>query len=88
MSSFYLCSAQGCNKKYKTKEKLIDHLLVVHKQICEEDPESVEITKENKKTVSKEKDRSVEASNKEKLRQEVERKMQLELEIKKKEEEE
>ena len=51
MSSFYLCPEINCNRKYKTKNKLIDHLLQIHKIIAHEVGEPVEITKENKKNV-------------------------------------
>ena len=85
MSKFYLCPAQNCNRKYKTLEKLQKHLLVVHEQICEEDPEAVEITKENKKAIETKKNKKIESFNMEKLKQEIIKKQQIEEELKKKE---
>lgn len=51
MSEFYLCSELNCNKKYKTKNKFINHLLNNHNVIKKEDEigDPVEITKTNKK---------------------------------------
>lgn len=59
MSKFYICSEIGCNKKYKTKDKYIGHLLTTHKIIKSENEieEPVEITKENKKIVENERNK-------------------------------
>lgn len=56
MSSFYLCSEINCNRKYKTKEKLINHVLDIHKIVLENIPEPILITKENKKIEENKKD--------------------------------
>lgn len=87
MSNFYSCPVQNCNRKYKTLAKLKDHLLVIHKQICDKDPEPIEITKDNKKAIEKKKNNDIEKINREKLREEILKKQQLEDELRKQEEE-
>lgn len=51
MSLFYICSEINCNRKYKTKNKLILHLLDNHNIVMESANtiEPVLITKDNKK---------------------------------------
>lgn len=87
MSNFYLCPVVDCNKKYKTLPKLKDHVLVVHEQLLEKDPESVAVTKENKKVVENKKKNDINQFNREKLQEEIIRRKQIEEELKKKEEE-
>lgn len=57
MSLFYLCVDTKCNRKYKTRVKLIDHVLKDHNKIITEadirDP--TEVSKANKSTVNKSK---------------------------------
>jgi hypothetical protein len=83
--NFYQCTELGCNKKYKTTPKLIDHVLVVHKkEITENDiGQAIEIVKSsngqnNKKALDKQKDQRVakeealkEAREKERLQQQI-----------------
>lgn len=52
---FYLCSELNCNRKYKTKNKLINHLLKEHKIIDAQVGDPIEITKENKQAVEERK---------------------------------
>lgn len=49
--SFFLCTENGCNKKYKTRGKFEKHLINVHEKIADPNYEPVEITKDNRKTV-------------------------------------
>lgn len=79
MSSFFLCSEINCNRKYKTKNKLIDHLLQIHKIIAGEINEPVEITKENKKNVENKRNNIKQKEQREALIKEAEVKQQLEL---------
>ncbi len=43
---FHLCPELNCNRKYKTKPKLIDHLLKVHQIVDFVVDDPIEITKE------------------------------------------
>lgn len=79
INSFYLCSENNCNKKYKTENKLIDHLLQAHKIISNDDHQPVEITKENKKNVQNMKNNIKQAEQRELLIKEIAVKNQLEL---------
>jgi hypothetical protein len=56
---FYLCKTVRCNRKYKTKPKLIEHCLKQHSILLEEAdiPDPVLVTKDNKKSVDANKDR-------------------------------
>ena len=83
MSLFYLCSEINCNRKYKTENKLVGHLLQVHKIISTKIHEPVEITKENKKTVENIKNFTKQSEQRELLIKEAEEKQQLELIAKK-----
>ena len=56
MSLFYLCTELNCNRKYKTKDKLVNHLLDVHSVVVDNIPAPVAITKDNKKLVENRKD--------------------------------
>lgn len=57
MPLMYICTQHKCNRKYKTREKLLKHLVLQHKVIVKEDEifTQVEITKENKRSVGTEK---------------------------------
>jgi hypothetical protein len=79
MNLFFICPEINCNRKYKTKNKLIDHLLYIHKIIADEIGEAVEITKENKKNVEIMKDNIKRIKHRELLIKEAEEKKQLEL---------
>jgi hypothetical protein len=87
MSLFYLCSEIGCNRKYKTKNKLVGHLLQIHKIIADQIDEPVEINKQNKKTVENIKNLNKQSEQRELLIKEAEIKQQLELIAKKEAEE-
>ena len=60
-NSMYLCTEMGCNRKYKTKDKLIAHILKDHQKIISESDiqDPVAITKENKEKVNKVKDQEI-----------------------------
>ena len=85
---FYLCSEANCNRKYKTKDKLMSHLLKDHDTVDPVIGEPVNITKENRKQVTN-------AANELKKQRELQEKedawrlkRQLKLEAKKKAEQE
>jgi transcription termination factor NusB len=82
----YLCTMQNCNNKYKTKNKLIQHVLKVHEQIIYENDidEPIEITKDNKKHEVEKHKKNIKAKEMELLKLEIEHKKQLELNIKQK----
>jgi len=79
MSLFYLCTEIDCNKKYKTSNKLVDHLLKVHKKIIEEKELSApeEISKNNRKEVENKRNRKVNNDNQNKLREEIKKQEEL-----------
>jgi len=79
MSLFYICSETNCNRKYKTENKLVGHLLQVHKIISTQIHEPVEITKENKKNIENMKNNIKQIEQRESLIKEIEIKKQLEL---------
>ena len=54
MALFYLCKVRGCNKKYKTSNGLIDHMLLIHEEIMDQVVEPVDISGGNKKKVENE----------------------------------
>jgi hypothetical protein len=55
----HLCPVENCNRKYKTREKLKNHLLSQHNEYWEEEklPVAISVTNENKKSLEKEKNR-------------------------------
>lgn len=61
MGLFYMCNAEKCNSKYKTKKKLIEHALLKHQTIVTENEiaEPVEVTQETKVVEGKKKDERV-----------------------------
>ena len=52
---FYICPEINCNRKYKTKNKLIAHVLTTHNTLLTDDEISdpIKISKENKNSVMK-----------------------------------
>jgi Zinc finger, C3HC4 type (RING finger) len=60
-SLFYLCQEHGCKRKYKTGQKLIDHMLEQHMKIIDKTTlgAQVEVTKETKEYVDKNKDKEI-----------------------------
>ncbi len=61
--AFYLCAQDGCNRKYKTSAKLIKHCIMEHQLIVSESPLTpVIVTKENKKSVEREKAANIQRS--------------------------
>lgn len=82
MSLLFLCSEVNCNRKYKTKNKLVNHLLQIHKIIPNEISEPVKITKENKKNIENKRNNIKQTEQQELLLKEIEVKQQLELEAK------
>ena len=88
MPKFYLCPEEGCNRKYKRKDKLENHLLETHKRIIDNIGESIEITKENKKKIESERNEQCKKLNLEEIRIEIERTKQLELDCRKRAEDE
>ncbi len=82
INSFYFCTEINCNRKYKTENKLVDHLLQVHKIISNDDHQPVEITKENKKNVQNMKNNIKQAEQRELLIKEAEVRQQLDKKLK------
>lgn len=79
MNTFYFCTEINCNRKYKTENKLVDHLLQAHKIISNRIHEPVEITKENKKNVANMNNNIKRVEQRELLIKEAEVKKELEL---------
>jgi hypothetical protein len=67
LMSFYLCDELNCKRKYKTKPKLIDHILSTHQRIIEEGSigEPVVITNETKKNIDDNHQKQIKKHNKE-----------------------
>lgn len=82
MSLFYLCTEENCNKKYKTRPKLVDHLLECHKIIDSVIPEPVEINKTNKKIVETARNNVKRDELKEIMRQEAIKKRDIDMQAK------
>jgi len=87
MNLFHLCPELNCNRKYKTKVKLVNHLLEIHKIIADDIQDPVEITKENKKNIENKKNTVKQSEKRELLIKEIEIKRQLELKAKEEAEE-
>lgn len=87
MSLFYLCTELDCNRKYKTKDKLIKHLLENHKKINDNIIEPVLITDDNKKSVDKQKNETKKKEILEETMKEVRRLHEVEMQAKKEAEE-
>lgn len=84
---FHLCPELKCNKKFKTKNGLVKHLLQVHQIVDAVINEPIEITKDNKKRVEAKKDSNKREEQQEILKREIEAKKQLELTAKQEAEE-
>ena len=84
MTSFYLCLQENCNKKYKTKEKLVDHVLKIHKIIVDDIStlKPVQITKDNKKSIENQRNIFLKAEKQNSERLEIERLRALEIAVK------
>lgn len=84
MSLFYLCTNVDCNRKYKTTDKLINHMLS-HNIILEEKdiPEPVSITNNNKKVVELNKIAKNKKEKQEQLISEINKLKELEMQAKK-----
>ncbi|XWV25427.1 putative E3 ubiquitin-protein ligase XBAT35-like [Tupanvirus deep ocean] len=84
MGKFYLCTELNCNRKYVTKSKLLKHLLDAHEIIKSENEitEPVEITKDNKKDIEANKNKTKQNELVEERLKEINRKKQLELDAK------
>ena len=52
---FYLCPELNCNRKYKTHDRIVIHLLDVHNVVLQDELTPVEVTKEN---IKKENDKN------------------------------
>jgi len=78
MSFFYLCTELGCNKKYKTQDKFINHLLESHQITNPIIANPVEITKDNKKAIETNRNNGKKQEQREQMIKEIEDKKQLE----------
>lgn len=76
---FYICSELNCNRKYKTKNKLTDHLLMIHNVVNAEISDPVEITKDNRKQIKERKNEDKKEEQRQLLIKEIETKKQIEL---------
>jgi hypothetical protein len=85
--AFYLCPILDCNRKYKTKSKMEDHVLKVHQVADPEISDPVTITKENRKEISTKRNNDKKELQRELLIKEIETKKQQELEAKQEAEE-
>ena len=83
MNLFYLCTEFGCNKKYKTQDKFINHLLESHQITNPIIGEPIEITKDNKKIIETNRNNSKKQEQRDQLIKEIEQKKQIELLAKK-----
>lgn len=88
MSLFYLCTENNCHRKYKTRNKLVQHLLKDHQVVDADIGEPIEITKENKNSIDKISDRKKKSDAQEKILRELEAKKKIEMDAKKIAEEE
>lgn len=79
MSFMYLCIESNYKKKYKTIKKLIEHLLIVHGKIIEENniPPAQEIFKDNRKQVENKRNDNVKVLSNLKRREEILRQEEL-----------
>ena len=87
MSLFFLCSEAGCNKKYKTRDKLVGHLLECHKITDPVVGEPLEITKDNRKSVETKRNNNRKKEQMDQKIKEIEQQKQMELEAKREAEE-
>lgn len=87
MSLFYLCTELNCNKKYKTKDKLIGHLLEVHKIISPTIQDPAEITKDNRKVFENKRNNNKKQELREQQIKDIEKQKELEMIAKKESEE-
>jgi len=80
---FYLCTETGCNRKYKTLEKVTMHITQTHQILV--DPtklQLVEITKENKKNVEADRERNIKKAKQAETFAELQHKRDLEIRAK------